>query len=142
MKKLFLMMAMMLTAFAASAFDFDGIDLNAPYSTVAQEISKRGYVYDNEQNCLKGNCQGTEIYLSFNYIDVTKNGQVGQLIVTIPMSNTEEALKTTASLFNVVYHLVAPNTYAVDNDGTKVIISANTNNLILTYNTPYYKEKK
>lgn len=141
MKKLFILMAMMLTAFVANAFDFDGINLNAPYGTVAQEISKRGYTYDSERNCLKGNCQGTEIYLSFNYIDVTKKNMVGQLIVEIPMPNTDEALKSAATIFNVVYHQVAPNTYAVSNDGTKLIISKKGNSIILTYNTPYYKEK-
>lgn len=141
MKKLFILMAMMLTAFVANAFDFDGINLNAPYGTVAQEISKRGYTYDSERNCLKGNCQGTEIYLSFNYIDVTKKNMVGQLIVEIPMPNTDEAIKSAATIFNVVYHQVAPNTYAVSNDGTKLIISKKGNSIILTYNTPYYKEK-
>lgn len=141
MKKLFILMAMMLTAFVANAFDFDGINLNAPYGTVAQEISKRGYVYDSERNCLKGNCQGTEIYLSFNYIDVTKKNMVGQLIVEIPIDNTAEALKSAATIFNVVYHQVSPNTYAVDKDGTQLIISQKGNSIILTYNTPYYKKK-
>ncbi len=141
MKRLFIIMAMMLSAFVANAFDFDGIDLNAPYGTVAQEISKRGYVYDSERNCLKGNCQGTEIYLSFNYIDVTKKNQVGQLIVEIPMENTDEALKSAATLFNVVYHQVAPSTYVVSKDGTQLVISKKGNSIILTYNTPYYKKK-
>lgn len=141
MKKLFILMAMMFTAFVANAFEFDGIDLNLPYGTVAQEISKRGYVYDSERNCLKGNCQGTEIFLSFNYIDVTKKNQVGQLIVEIPMENTAEALKSTASLFNVVYHLVAPNTYEVSKDGTQLVLSQKGNSIILTYNTPFYKKK-
>jgi len=141
MKKLFVMMALMLTAFAANAFDFDGIDLNAPYANVTQEISKRGYVYDNAKNCLKGNCQGTEIFLSFNIKDVSKAGHVGQLIVTIPMENTDEALKTTATLFNVVYHQISPNTYSIDKDGTNVVISKKDKNIILTYNTPYYKAK-
>lgn len=141
MKKLFILMAMMLTAFCANAFDFDGIDLNSSYANVAQEISKRGYVYDSERNCLKGNCQGTEIYLSFNYIDVTKKNQVGQLIVEIPMPNTEEALKSVCTLFNVVYHIVAPNTYAVSSDGTQLVVNKKGNSIILTYNTPYYKKK-
>lgn len=142
MKKLFLLMAMMLTAFCANAFDFDGIDLNSTYANVAQEISKRGYAYDSERNCLKGNCQGTEIYLSFNYIDVTKKNQVGQLIVEIPMQNTDEALKNVCTLFNVVYHLVAPNTYEVSKDGTKLIVNKKGNSIILTYNTQYYKPAK
>lgn len=138
-------MAMMLTAFCANAFDFDGIDLNSPYATVAQEISKRGYVYDNERNCLKGNCQGTEIYLSFNYIDVTKKNMVGQLIVEIPMPNTDEAIKSVTTLFNVVYHQInndnGTTTYAVDKDGTQLVVSKKGSSLILTYNTPFYKKK-
>ena len=131
---------------SAHAFDFDGIDLNQPFMKVAQEISKRGYAYDSDRNCLKGICKGTEIYLSFNYVDVKKKGMVGQLIVEIPMKNAGEALHNVTELFNVIYHQVeqAPGivSYEVDKDGTLLHLSQKDGSIILTYNTPYYKVKK
>ena len=54
MKKFFVMMAMMLAAFTANAFEFDGIDLNMPYSKVAREISARGYAYNTQRVGLDG----------------------------------------------------------------------------------------
>ena len=147
MKKLFVMLAMLMASFAsARAFDFDGIDLNQPFMKVAQEISKRGYAYDSDRNCLKGICKGTEIYLSFNYVDVKKKGMVGQLIVEIPMKNAGEALHNVTELFNVIYHQVEQTpgivSYEVDKDGTLLHLSQKDGSIILTYNTPYYKVKK
>ncbi len=147
MKKLFVMLAMMLaTCGNIGAFDFDGINLNLPFIKVAQEISKRGYAYDSERNCLKGVCQGTEIYLSFNYVDVKKKGMVGQLFVEIPMKDATEALQHVTELFNVIYHQVEQTpgiiSYEVDKDGTLLHLSQKDGALLLTYNTPYYKEKK
>ena len=138
---------MLMASFAsARAFDFDGIDLNQPFMKVAQEISKRGYAYDSDRNCLKGICKGTEIYLSFNYVDVKKKGMVGQLIVEIPMKNAGEALHNVTELFNVIYHQVEQTpgivSYEVDKDGTLLHLSQKDGSIILTYNTPYYKVKK
>ncbi len=146
MKKLFITLTLMLTAFATNAFEFDGIDLNTQYSKVAREISARGYAYDANRNCLKGNCQGTEIYLSINYIDVNKRGMVGQLIVEIPMDTSEKAMADVTTLLNVVYHQVAKTagtiTYQVDKDGTQLVVGQKGNSVILTYNTPYYKNRQ
>lgn len=138
---------MLMASFAgARAFDFDGIDLNQPFMKVAQEISKRGYAYDSDRNCLKGICKGTEIYLSFNYVDVKKKGMVGQLIVEIPMKNAGEALHNVTELFNVIYHQVEQTpgivSYEVDKDGTLLHLSQKDGSILLTYNTPYYKVKK
>ncbi|MBQ0060609.1 MAG: hypothetical protein KBT15_02390, partial [Bacteroidales bacterium] len=85
MKKLMFSLLAMLMCVTASAHKFDGIDLNESAVKVMREISVKGYAYDSEKDCLKGNCQGTEIYLSFNLTDVNTKGKVGQLIVEIPM---------------------------------------------------------
>lgn len=143
MKKLFLMMAMVLSALNICAFEFDGIDLNKPYIKVTQEIAKRGYSYDVEKNCLKGVCQGTEIFLYVNYVDVKQEGQVGQLVVEIPMGEGQKTLKDVETIFNVVYHQVpgatGVTTYQVDNDGTKLAVSQKGASIFLTYTTPFYK---
>lgn len=140
------MVALVLCSMGTRAFDFDGINLNAPYVHVVKEIAKRGYYYDEARNCLKGNCQGTEIYLSINYIDVSKQGMIGQLFVEIPMEGTNQALTNVSTLLNVVYHQVAHDensvTYAVDKDGTQLVITQKGTSVMLTYNTPYYKVKK
>lgn len=146
-KRFFFAAVLALSSFTgAQAFDFDGIDLNSPYMRVAQEISKRGYYFDVDRNCLKGNCQGTEIYLNINYIDVTKKGMVGQLVVEIPMKDNTNSMESVTTIFNVVYHQVDKTdksvTYEVDHDGTKLILTQKGNSLFLTYNTPYYKVKK
>ena len=145
MKKLFITLTLMLTAFAANAFEFDGIDLNTQYSKVAREISARGYAYDANRNCLKGNCQGTEIYLSINYIDVNKRGMVGQLIVDVPNSDASSYVNN-AQLLNVIYHQVAATEagyiYSVDEDGTTLLLSKTEDGYRLTYNTPFYKAAK
>lgn len=145
MKRLFVAVAMALSALSVSAFDFDGINLNLPFVKVAQEICKRGYFYNSERNCLQGICQGVEIYLSINYVDVNKTGMVGQLIVEIPMPD-HQSLNSTIALFNVVYHQVAKDedsvTYQADKDGTQLVVSQVGSSVFLTYNTPYYKPKK
>ncbi len=137
-------MAMMLVAFCANAFDFDGIDLNSNYTNVAQEISKRGYIYDSSRDCLKGNCQGKEIYLSLDYTNVSKSGKVGKLTVEIPTDNPEVSFNEAVNIFNVVYHQIPNNgsfDYAVSNDGTKLVVSKNSTSIVLTYITPFYKQK-
>ncbi len=138
-------MCIMLCTYSTRAFDFDGIDLNQRYITVAQEISKRGYSYDSERNCLKGICQGTEIYISINYIDVSKRGMVGQLIVEIPIANASTSFVGITTLLNVIYHQVTKDTksvtYAADKDGTQLVVSQKGESVFLTYNTPYYKVK-
>lgn len=146
MKRFFIFFALFVGTLSAHSFDFDGIDLNSTYIKVAREISKRGYIYDNERNCLKGNCQGTEIYLSINYIDVTKKDMVGQLIVDVPLDNSPYTWTSVTTIFNVVYHQVGKTdnsiTYQVDRDGTQLVVSQKDNSIILTYNTPYYKQRK
>ena len=145
-KRLFLLLTVMLASFRASAFDFDGIDLNRPYIEVAQAISKLGYSYDSERNCLKGVCQGTEIYISINYIDVTKKRMVGQLIVEIPMQNSQQSFAGVTTLLNVIYHQIDKDehsiTYQADKDGTQLVVSQKGESVFLTYNTPYYKYRK
>lgn len=143
MRKFLILIVLALYSFSASAFDFDGISLNLPYIKVAQEISKRGYAYDSDKNCLTGNCQGTEIYLYINYLDVKKPRMVGQLIVEIPMTNNKQSLEDATTLFNVVYHQVSKSnssvTYEVDKDGTQLVVSQKGSSIFLTYNTPFYK---
>lgn len=134
---------MVLSSLCAGAFEFDSIDLNEPYYKVTQEISKRGYSYNHELNCLQGDCRGTVIYLSINYLDVTKSGMLGQLIVNIPFKSGEDFLSNAISIFNVLYHQVEPVdgnvAYQVDPDGTQLVVSRKNEFLTLTYNTPYYK---
>lgn len=142
MKKFILTMVLAATAAMSHAFEFDGIELNDNYVKVSNEISKRGYVYDADQECLKGNCQGTEIYLSFNTTDVSTSGKVGQLFVHIPNIQYENTL----NVFNVVYHVIEKRegciTYSVSADGTTLSVSKAHDGVLLTYNTPYYKERK
>lgn len=144
MKKMFFSVFVFLSATVCHAFDFDGISLNDSYFHVAQEISKRGYAYDAARDCLKGNCQGTEIYLNINYKDVSKKGKVGQLIVEVPIQNEANALEHAISLFNVVYHQASNENgnivYDLDKDGTTLQVTCKGKSLFLTYNTPYYKK--
>lgn len=146
MKKIILTIALFVASFcSAMAFEFDGINLNSTYHKVSQEISKRGYIYDEQRNCLKGNCFGTEIYLTINYQDVSEPGYVGQLIVEIPIKNTKYAIEHMAALLNVIYHQVDSSsnsvTYDVDPDGTRLVVSQNGGSVFLTYNTPRYVKK-
>ena len=143
MKKLMFSLLAMLMCVTASAHKFDGIDLNESAVKVMREISVKGYAYDSEKDCLKGNCQGTEIYLSFNLTDVNTKGKVGQLIVDIPMEKGY-SFKNTAMIFNVIYHATATTanevSYLVDEDGTTMTLTATENGVKMVYNTPYYKK--
>ncbi len=149
MKKLFISFAATIIAFFAAtnanAYEFDGIDLNAPQQQVTREISVKGYTWNQEKQCLVGNCQGTEIALSLNLYDVTESGHVGQLIVDVPLKG-DEAIKSATIIFNVIYHKIASTataiTYSVANDGTTMVLSKTDTGIKLTYNTPYYKAKK
>ena len=139
-----------MSVFTAKAFVFDGIDLNGTIVQVTREVAQKGYIFDIEKQCLKGNCQGTEIYLSFNTEDTKDKTKIGQLIVEIPMAaNATEAAaayKNVTMLFNVIYHQTANAngvaTYSVDTDGTTLDVCAKGNSVVLTYNTPSYKPKK
>lgn len=149
MKKLSTSLFALCMAFFASgnanAYEFDGIDLNAPQQQVTREISTKGYTYDTQKNCLVGNCQGTEISLSLNLYDVTESGRVGQLIVDIPFSE-KNSVTTATTLFNIIYHQISSSngvtTYAVSNDGTTMNLTTTKTGIRLVYNTPYYKAKK
>lgn len=145
MKKLFLTLAVMLMSISAFAFEFDGINLNDDALKITRAIATKHYVTDPVRNCFKGNCQGNEIYLSFNLEDVTTKGKVGQLIVDVPMKNAE-AYDNCVSLLNVIYHQVSKSdngiVYAVDEDGTTLLLQKGTDGIKLTYNTPFYQAKK
>lgn len=138
MKKVFLALFALVMSISANAFEFDGIDLNKNYFEIAQQISAKGYVYDDVNDCLKGNCQGTEITLSLK----AEKNKLGQLIVDIPM--TGNAFETVTKTFNVVYHQISKDqtscTYNVSADGTTLIVSSTANGIRLTYNTPYLKK--
>lgn len=138
MKKVILALFALVMSISANAFDFDGINLNANYFEIARQISAKGYVYDDVNDCLKGNCQGTEITLSLK----AEKSKLGQLIVDIPMSGN--AFENVTKTFNVVYHQTSKDnttcTYQVSNDGTILVVSATANGVRLTYNTPYFKK--
>lgn len=138
MKKFFLAFTALVMSLSANAFEFDGIDLNANYFEIARQISAKGYVYDDVNDCLKGNCQGTEITLRLK----AEKSKLGQLIVDIPM--TGNAFENVTKTFNVVYHIISTDnascTYAVSNDGTTLVVSATANGVRLTYNTPNLKK--
>ena len=146
MRKILLAMVLMAGIQAAHAFEFDGINLNLPFIKVSQEISKRGYYFDSEKNCLRGICQGTEIYLRINYTDVSKRGMLGQLVVEVPMQSRTRPLGEVVTLLNVIYHQVSATeagyVYSVDEDGTTLLLSQTENGIRLTYSTPYYKAAK
>ncbi|MCI6473271.1 MAG: hypothetical protein MSA31_06355 [Bacteroidales bacterium] len=144
MKKMFLSLTALLMCLSASAFEFDGIDLNGSFVEITRQISQKGYVYDDTKNCLKGVCQGDEIYLSINNTDVKEKGKIGQLIIDVPM-NVNNAYTAVSKTFNVVYHQIAKDdkstTYKVAEDGTTLVVTATGQGVRLTYNTPYYKVK-
>lgn len=125
----------------ANAYEFDGIDLNAPQQQVTREISLKGYTYNQEKKCLVGMCQGTEITLNLNLYDVKEAGRVGQLIVEVPVSDA----KTATTIFNVIYHQISNESgvikYAVSNDGTTMTLTKTNDGIRIVYNTPYYKAK-
>ena len=142
MKKiLFALFAMV--SMTASAHVFDGIDLNQSYLKITREIATKGYIYDETKDCLKGNCQGTEIYLSFNLTDTKEKNKIGQLIVDIPMKNAT-AFEDAAMIFNVIYHVTnnaaSQKTYSVDTDGTTMDLIKTADGIKLVYSTPNYKK--
>lgn len=143
MKKLLFLFASMMIGFNAFAFEFDGINLNDDAGKVTRAISSKNYVHDPSRNCLKGNCHGTEIYLSFNLKDVNTKGKIGQLIIDVPMKGSD-ALQNCVGLLNVIYHQVSSSAtsvaYAVDPDGTILEIQKTEEGVKLTYNTPYYQK--
>lgn len=139
MKKIFLALVAITMCINASAFKFDGIDLNKNYFEIAREISAKGYVYDDKNDCLTGNCQGTTIVLRL----VAEKTKLSQLIVDVPMTE-KDAAKSVEKIFTVVYHLISSEngvcTYSVDEDGTTLAVSNTANGIRLTYNTPNAKK--
>lgn len=144
MKKLFFALVCMVMSISANAHVFDGIDLNADMVQITRQISAKGYTYDVERGCLKGNCQGTEIFLSFNQTDTSNKSKIGQLIIDVPMTGAE-ALNNAAMVFNVIYHQTANQngvyTYKVNEDGTTMTLTATDKGIKIAFNTPYYKKK-
>jgi len=144
MKKLFLALVALVMSLSANAFEFDGIDLNASMLSITRSISLRGYVNDEANGGLKGDCQGQTIYLRFNWEDVSQRGKCGKLYVDVPQKDAN-ALDVITSTFNVIYHQVGSvdgvKTYLVDNDGTTLSVEANSYGIRYTYTTPYYKAK-
>lgn len=147
MKKLLIVFSLLISSVFANAFDIDGINLNDTYISVTREISRKGYTYNHDLNCLEGVCQGVKIYLSINYVDVKKSGMLGQLIVYVPtQGNDDEKFANFSELMNIIYHQISKEgdnlTYLVDNDGTQMILGKKDRFIVLTYNTPYYSAPK
>ena len=142
MKKLFVVLAAMVMTLSASAFDFDGINLNASVNKISAEIAKRGYVYDEENDAFTGMCRGTQIFLSLNWKNVKESGKLGQLIVDVPMKE-QNAMEVVTKMFNVIYHVAdasKPNVYKVSEDGTTLEVTSSTKGIRLVYSTPFYKK--
>ncbi len=145
MKKIALFFLALVACVNVYAFDFDGIDLNGNVGDITRAISKKNYVATVENpNVLTGLCQGTKINLSFNLTDVSEKNHIGQLFVDVPNASTN-AFVENAQLLNIIYHLIS-NTesgylYAVDDDGTTLLLSRTETGIRLTYNTPYYQKK-
>ena len=145
MKKIALILFALVMGINASAFDFDGIDLNGTVGDITRAISKKNYVATVENpNVLTGLCQGTKINLSFNLTDVSEKNHIGQLFVDVPDASGN-AFVENARLLNIIYHQVS-NTeagylYEVDDDGTTRLLSRTEGGIRLTYNTPYYQKK-
>ena len=142
MKKLFVVLAAMIMTLSASAFEFDGINLNASVNKISAEIAKRGYSYNEEKDAFTGMCRGTEISLSLNWKNVKEAGKLGQLIVEVPMAE-KDAFNAVSKMFNVIYHVAKggqTNTYSVSEDGTTLVVSPTENGVRLVYNTPFYKK--
>jgi hypothetical protein len=142
MKKLFVVLAAMVMTLSASAFDFDGINLNASVNKISSAIAKRGYVYDDKSDAFTGLCRGTQIYMSMNWKDVKEAGKLGQLIVDVPMKE-ENAFVVVSKMLNVIYHVAEghkANVYSVDEDGTTLEVHKSDKGVRLVYNTPYYKK--
>lgn len=142
MKKLFVVLAAMVMTLSASAFDFDGINLNASVNKISAEIAKRGYVYDEQSDAFTGLCKGTQIYMSMNWKNVKEAGKLGQLIVDVPMKE-QNAMDIIVKMFNVIYHAAdngKANVYDVSSDGTTLEVQSSSKGIRLIYNTPYYKK--
>ena len=142
MKKLFVVLAAMVMSLSASAFDFDGINLNASVNKISSAIAKRGYVYDDKSDAFTGLCRGTQIYMSMNWKDVKEAGKLGQLIVDVPMKE-QNALSIVTKMFNVIYHTAdggKANVYSVSNDGTTLEVQSSSKGIRLVYSTPFYKK--
>jgi hypothetical protein len=142
MKKLIIALAAMVMSLSASAFEFDGINLNASVNKISAEIAKRGYSYDENSDAFTGMCRGTQIFLSMNWKNVKESGKLGQLIVDVPM-NDSNALSIVTKMFNVIYHVAEggkANVYSVSNDGTTLEVLSGSKGIRLIYNTPYYKK--
>ena len=142
MKKLFVVLAAMVMTLSASAFDFDGINLNASVNKISSAIEKRGYVYDDKSDAFTGLCRGTQIYMSMNWKDVKEAGKLGQLIVDVPMKE-ENAFTVVSKMLNVIYHVAeghTANVYSVHEDGTTLEVHKSAKGVRLVYNTPYYKK--
>lgn len=144
MKKIVFMLMALFMSLNAFAFEFDGINLNDDAGKVTRAVSARGYVTDPERQCFKGNCQGTEIYLSFNFEDVKVKNKVGELIIDVPMKEAN-AIPVCTQLLNVIYHQVDKTAegvlYNVDPDGTILILKETKDGLQLVYRTPFYYKK-
>jgi len=145
MKKLFIMLFGMLMSANMFAFEFDGINLNEKTLDVTRQVAKRGYVTDPARNCFKGLCKGKEIFLSFDFENITEKNHVGALMVDVPM-NHAEAYETCVEMLNVIYHQVeataAGTKYVVDKDGTEMLLSKTKDGVRLTYYTNYFKGTK
>lgn len=142
MKKIIFAVLAMMATMSASAFDFDGINLNASVNKITAEIAKRGYSYADDMDGFTGVCQGTKIFLKLNWKDVKESGRLGQLIVDIPMED-KNAVATITKTFNVIYHVAEggkANTYDVSTDGTTVEVLSVNGGVRLVYSTPYYKK--
>lgn len=146
-KKFFTLLATVMVAMSASAFNFDGIDMSQNVTNVMRDIAAKGYVFNAEKNCLQGNCQGTMIDLSFNLTDVKTAGKVGQMVISIPVNAAEAdmAYKYAELTLNVVYHKAGENNgvtvFAVDADGSTAQLVKTANGMQLIYNTPFYEKK-
>lgn len=145
MKKIALLLMSLVLGINVYAFQFDGIDLNDDVVKITRAISSKNYVTDPQRNCFKGLCQGTEIYMSFNFEDTKVPNKVGQLIVDVPMKEVDAAAACT-QLLNVIYHQIdkteAGVLYSVDNDGTTLLLQTTSEGIRLVYDTPYYYKKK
>ena len=160
MKRLLFLILILFSAVSSNAAIFDGVDLNANKLQVLREISSRGYVFNEELECLEGDCQGTLIRIRFNLEDTSNRNKIGQLIIDIPNGDFDNSEK----LFNVVYHRSQATTrlekdvmmtgedgkkiilekvraYVVDEDGTIMILEKTREGIRLTYCTPYYDKK-
>lgn len=143
MKKFIVALAAMVMTLSASAFEFDGINLNASVNKISNEIAKRGYTYDEATDAFTGMCRGNQIFLTLNWKNVKETGKLGQLIVEVPMSE-ENAYSVVVKILNVLYHPAkgakGDNVYAVDEDGTTLEVSLGKRGIHLVYNTPFYKK--